>query len=56
MPGRSRRDSSRAIRARSPLARVVIGGLVSSTVRTLLVLPAICALTRRRTAGDAAMT
>jgi cobalt-zinc-cadmium resistance protein CzcA len=39
-----------------PLARVVIGGLVSSTVLTLLVLPAICALTRRRTAGDAAMT
>jgi cobalt-zinc-cadmium resistance protein CzcA len=39
-----------------PLARVVIGGLVSSTVLTLRVLPAICALTRRRTAGDAAMT
>ena len=27
-----------------PLARVVIGGLISSTALTLLVLPAICAL------------
>jgi len=33
-----------------PLARVVIGGLVSSTVLTLLVLPAICALRSGREA------
>ena len=42
-----------------PLATVVIGGLITSTALTLLVLPAICALTRRRhskitdAAGDA---
>jgi heavy metal efflux system protein len=33
-----------------PLARVVIGGLISSTALTLLVLPAICALGSRREA------
>ena len=37
-----------------PLARVVIGGLVSSTALTLLVLPAICALMARRGAGEVA--
>ena len=31
-----------------PLARVVIGGLISSTALTLLVLPAICALASKR--------
>src|SRR6185436_3328394 len=37
-----------------PLARVVIGGLVSSTVLTLLALPAVYALlTRRSAAGEA---
>jgi heavy metal efflux system protein len=35
-----------------PLARVVIGGLLSSTVLTLLVLPAFYALIARRTAPD----
>src|SRR5439155_22310240 len=33
-----------------PLARVVIGGLISSTALTLLVLPAICVLMGLRTA------
>jgi heavy metal efflux system protein len=38
-----------------PLARVVVGGLISSTILTLLVLPAVYALiTRRSTAPDAA--
>src|SRR5262249_34369766 len=37
-----------------PLARVVIGGLVSSTALTLLVLPAICALMGRREAEEVA--
>src|SRR5205814_4362965 len=36
-----------------PLARVVIGGLISSTVLTLLVLPAIYAVLARRN-GNAA--
>ncbi len=35
-----------------PLARVVIGGLISSTALTLLVLPAICALIGLRTADE----
>jgi heavy metal efflux system protein len=35
-----------------PLARVVIGGLISSTALTLLVLPAICALMGRRAADE----
>ena len=37
-----------------PLARVVIGGLISSTALTLLVLPAICALLSGRERGTAA--
>ena len=37
-----------------PLARVVIGGLVSSTALTLLVLPAICALMSRRETDEVA--
>ena len=37
-----------------PLARVVIGGLISSTALTLLVLPAICALMGRRAADETA--
>jgi len=37
-----------------PLARVVIGGLISSTALTLLVLPAICALMGLRTADEPA--
>jgi heavy metal efflux system protein len=36
-----------------PLARVVIGGLISSTILTLLVLPAVYALRGARTARDA---
>jgi heavy metal efflux system protein len=35
-----------------PLARVVIGGLISSTALTLLVLPAICALLSGRASED----
>jgi cobalt-zinc-cadmium resistance protein CzcA len=35
-----------------PLARVVIGGLISSTALTLLVLPAVYALMGRRPTGD----
>lgn len=30
-----------------PLATVVIGGIISSTILTLLVLPALCALFRK---------
>jgi cobalt-zinc-cadmium resistance protein CzcA len=37
-----------------PLARVVVGGLISSTVLTLLALPAVYALIIRRPAGRAA--
>ena len=37
-----------------PLARVVIGGLISSTALTLLVLPAICAFLSGRERGTAA--
>jgi cobalt-zinc-cadmium resistance protein CzcA len=33
-----------------PLATVVIGGIISSTIRTLLVLPALYLLVHRRTA------
>jgi len=36
-----------------PLARVVIGGLISSTALTLLVLPAIYALCRGREGAPA---
>jgi len=36
-----------------PLATVVIGGIVSSTILTLLVLPALYVLFRRETAADA---
>jgi cobalt-zinc-cadmium resistance protein CzcA len=41
-----------------PLARVVIGGLVSSTMLTLLVLPAVYALfaERRETTSQSATT
>ncbi len=39
-----------------PLARVVIGGLVSSTILTVLVLPAVYELLGRRRAGAAART
>jgi heavy metal efflux system protein len=35
-----------------PLARVVIGGLISSTILTLLVLPAVYALLARSAAGE----
>jgi cobalt-zinc-cadmium resistance protein CzcA len=35
-----------------PLARVVIGGLISSTILTLLVLPAVYALLARSSAGE----
>jgi cobalt-zinc-cadmium resistance protein CzcA len=34
-----------------PLATVVIGGLITSTVLTLFVLPAICRLVLKRGAG-----
>jgi cobalt-zinc-cadmium resistance protein CzcA len=34
-----------------PLARVVIGGLISSTILTLLVLPAVYALAGRDSEG-----
>jgi cobalt-zinc-cadmium resistance protein CzcA len=36
-----------------PLATVVVGGIVSSTVLTLLVLPALYRLTHRRAAAPA---
>lgn len=37
-----------------PLATVVIGGVISSTILTLLVLPALYALFRRKTRSDVA--
>ncbi len=37
-----------------PLATVVIGGIVSSTILTLLVLPALYVLVRRETTGNEA--
>jgi cobalt-zinc-cadmium resistance protein CzcA len=36
-----------------PLARVVIGGLISSTILTLLVLPAVYSVLARRRANHA---
>jgi cobalt-zinc-cadmium resistance protein CzcA len=35
-----------------PLATVVIGGIISSTILTLLVLPALYALFRRKMASE----
>ena len=37
-----------------PLATVVIGGILSSTLLTLLVLPTLYALTSRRASGSLA--